>query len=521
MNSVIKIVLIMNKILREQDRMQKIKQAIEKKNIHAQVFIIHWLDPDFLLKILEISPNVVLTFPLTAKSLSYRLYILKFALNFLLVTFRTEGILLNTNSKTLVKMFEGKDDYGVTLIDHEIFWGAKTSNIIGKNLLEQNKISSLDRVHYFGTPLFESYLGRNQSDNELPLYVKTILDEYSRKNILLIVTGFHYAEYSSDDILRAGDLVDSNSKTFTKDFNNWLIFINKCKFFRQMWIDAIIYSARKNPHLLFVVKMHPAEIDLYKRKEVDPYSVFNKHKNVLLIIDPISFCNIIPYCSILFHYGSTTMLEAYISKVPSVYVDSKQIKTIKSLFNPFEEPEIPSNFTIDIYDFPGFVLQYKSSSIHFQRIDKIDAFLKEQVDLILDEPYRPSDRIANFLLSIANEKAQTIVSNDKHLLSIIHGKYFKHNIIPTLCERGFAMIESGKFLEALKKYLDPVLRLSTIGQYKISKLQYARSFALSKLGLVDQAIIAIKEELTFFPNNKQAQDLNCKLHATSSNGIIK
>ncbi|KPA15012.1 hypothetical protein MHK_004784, partial [Candidatus Magnetomorum sp. HK-1] len=83
----IKIVLVVNKLERELITMKKLKLALEKLNRHSQILIIHWLDNEFISKVLEFKPLIVLTFPLTAKQLSHRFYILKYLLNFTLVRF--------------------------------------------------------------------------------------------------------------------------------------------------------------------------------------------------------------------------------------------------------------------------------------------------------------------------------------------------------------------------------------------------------------------------------------------------
>ncbi|KPA10306.1 hypothetical protein MHK_009492, partial [Candidatus Magnetomorum sp. HK-1] len=239
-------------------------------------------------------------------------------------TLRTEGIILTHDLINLCPLFAGKDDYGNNLVDHEIFWGHSSAELIGKLLMKQNKLSSINRIHYLGAPPFEDY----DIPNEIPQYMNCKLNKFSRQNTLLIVTGFQYAEYSDNDILVAGDLVDQNSKTFKDDYLNWLSYVSKCKIFRHMWIRSIIFSAERNPEYLFIVKVHPLEINVLKERKLNPYEILNKYKNVLLIIEPIPLKNIIQQCSLLFHYGSSSMLEAYLNKVPSVYVESKEIKKV-------------------------------------------------------------------------------------------------------------------------------------------------------------------------------------------------
>jgi len=192
--------------------------------------------------------------PITAQATSPQFYILKYLLNCRLVCFRTEGI-LSVNSQSQFREMAGMENYGINLVDYEIFWGRKTAYEVGKILMAQNKLSSLDRTKYFGAPSFEDYFQPgDELDKTLPTRIKALLDQYPKEKTILFVTGFHLADYSPQDVTKAGDLVDRKSQTAEEDSEQVQVVVEKIKRFRQMWIDAVISSAHNNPGLLFVVK---------------------------------------------------------------------------------------------------------------------------------------------------------------------------------------------------------------------------------------------------------------------------
>jgi len=505
-----KIVLVINAPERDERTNQKIQSAIMRMNPDAHVQILERCDPDMVTKTLEINPDVIMCAPITAQATSPQFYILKYLLNCVLVCFRTEGLA----SITLPSQFRemaGMENYGVNLIDYEIFWGRKTADEVGKSLIEQNKLSSVRRIRYFGAPFFEDYVGPFPGlDKTLPYHIRCALGQYPREKTVLFVTGFAFADYSPADVLNAGDLVDKKSKTAEKDFEEVLTIVQKTRHFRQMWIDAIIESATKNPEILFVVKTHPMENRHYGIKKVRPYAAFSDYDNILLLTENMPFRAIIHHCSLLFHYGSTTMFESYLSQVPSVYVHSRTVGFggTKLTRIEFKDLGTPSTLSADIVDVPSIVSRHSTAPIRFERNEEVEEYFKAMLELKIGRDYHPSDRIAEFLLSAVDEAPQLISSDDKYLAQIIHQS--GPALIDMLFNKGLSKAEVNDFKGALF-YFDKALLVAETGQFQVKKLQYLRSYCLYKMVLIDEAVSAIQQELAVNPDDSQVQELHRQL----------
>ncbi|QTA87910.1 Radical SAM domain-containing protein [Desulfonema magnum] len=511
-----KIVLILNHAEREIKTVEKVRSAIQKINPQAEVHILEYRDPDFAIKTLDINPHIIMTFPFTAISTSYSFYILKHALNCVLICFRAEGLIIGDTS-ILIEALVGLEKYGNNFIDYEVFWGRNPAQLVGNALLERNKVSSIDRIKYFGCPFFEDYTGPVRNvEKVLSSHIRSKLGQYQKEKILLFVTGFSYADYSPQEIIGCGDQVDRNAENAQEEFEDMLLVVERTKKLRQMWIDSIIKNALNYPELLFIIKTHPQENAHYKSKNLNPYSAFQDYKNILLIIENIPFSSIIHECGILFHYASTTMLEAYLSKIPSVCIYSKELRKIhcKRLDFP-NELEIYSTTSVDIGDIPSLISSHVAEPIQFKRNESVEKYLEDQINLKIGENYNPSERIAHFLLSLIDkkEKAQEISPDDKYLINSIRTNWPGQKIIRDLINKGISKIQNNEFQDALTTYLDKTLKLAQAGQLKVQKLQYFRSICLGNMGLIDDAITAIKQELADNPDDSQAQDLYRQLQS--------
>jgi len=500
MKHIKKIVLVINKIEREKRSMEMIKNALIELNNQTHVKLIQYLDKNFIPKIIDFKPNIVLSFPFTAFSVSTKFYILKYLLNFTLVSLRTEGLILKCDEKHL-NLMAGKDKYGKNLVDHEIFWGPESAELIGEMLLQQNKLSSKERIQFFGAPSFEDY----NRPNRLPDCIENKLNLYDKNKILLITTGFQYAEYSETDVIKAGDLVDQKNDNFINDYINWLCYIEKCKVFRNMWIHTIDLCSSQNPELFFVIKMHPLEINVLNKKcRPNPYDRLNNRHNVLLIRTPIPIKDIIQRCGLLFHYGSTAILEAYLNGVPSVYVESKDIKNIQGTINPFDILDIPSDFSIDLVKLPFLINSIKIEPVKFERKEIIEKFLKRQLCLSLSMDYKPSERIANFLLKL-NQQPQRINHTDRYLYLSLKSEHYDNYMNQYLLSKSYECIQTDNFSKAIQEYLHYLGKLLKVQKICVINYYYYLSICLYNSNMLDQAISTIQLELKYFPSNGEAK----------------
>ena len=411
MKSTSKIVLVLNYPEREKRTFLKIQTAIEEINPHAEATILEKLDPNFMAGTLAIAPQVIMAAPFTALTNACPFYMLKYLLDCVMVCYRTEGLLpVNTLDQDTARSMTGFDKYGVNLVDFEIFWGRKTADPIGRALVQDKKLSSVSRSRHLGWPFFEDYTEEmNNRDHILPQVISRKVLRYPRTRRLLFVTGFPQADYTREDAIRAGDYVDIGSHGAKEKLEEKLSRFRKAGEFRKNYMETISECAQNNSDFLFIVKIHPLEIIQCKNRNHNPYKALKDIHNILLITEPIPFRSIIHHCSLLFHYGSTTMLEAYLMKVPSVHVSDSKIK-YRGIF------EIPSTLSADLLDIPGIIARHRATSVTFERNETVERVLEEQLGVKVDQRYKPSEDIARFLLSLDPDSAQTILPTDRYLI---------------------------------------------------------------------------------------------------------
>jgi len=482
----IKIVLVINKPEREMGYLNRIGSAIYNVNSNTKVYYVEYRDPDLISKILDIEPQLIMTFPLTAISTSYPFYILKKLLNIPLVCFMTEG-LVPVNNPSRIRKMVGLENYGANLVDYHICWGPRTKNLIANELLIQKKISSENRVLCFGHPAFEVYFEPDENfANIVPENIFERINNYSRSATILFVTGFQFADYSPEDLIRAGDLVRMEDNNFKQKLQETYDRVMKFKVFRNEWIEQIVNCAQANKDILFIVKMHPGEINRYKHNKSEfPYKEFAKFKNILLIDFAVPIRSIFPFCSLLFHYGSTTMLEAYLFKIPTVFVKSQYVNTSEPLptykndnntkITELAVTGVNSTFTIYPPDIPSVVSNHKKANISYKRKKVVEKILKDQLNIDLNEKYKPSHSIATFLLSIDKSNLQTIEDKDTFLNQAVNA--IGINVFKYLCNKGEVLYNNKQYKESLTSFNKAYL-LANILNISDSKLNAYRSNCL-------------------------------------------
>jgi len=504
MNFNLKVALIASYMERDLKTLAKIrKKLIQSGTTEVQIFPVN--SPQFINDILDFAPNVIMTYPFTAISTSYKFYVIKFFLNCYILTYRTEGI-LPLETPPHINAMIGLERYGETLVDYEIFWGYRTSQIVGRSLYDQKKISSMKRINHLGWPYFEDYFTpTEQIEEKLPEYISLELNKRNKLKNILFVSGFLLADYSDNDLIRAGDMVDirnNDNSRIQEEFNVHKQKVLNLQKFRQLWINTLIECATKHPEVLFVSKMHPLEIVVCKNKEISPYAELKKYSNILLIEENISFRLLIPFCSILFHYGSTTLLESYVSKVPTVSIFSDFFPTVN-------EFGASSTLEIDIKNIPIIVQHHLIQPILFQKNLQLEMYLEEQIDLTIGEEYKPSEKIANFILSVKRSEPLNILANDPYLINAMRSST---HFIGNLVNKAIELIQGGHYLKALTIFLDRALIIANYANTKIENINYFRSICYFKLNNLKMATDTLKEELKNFPNNVAAKQLLNTIH---------
>jgi len=362
--------------------MESIKREILSIDQSVVIEIREMCVPGFNKFVFKFKPDVILTFPFTCEGFSRWYYLFKMLLGPKIISLRAEGVVDFSNEYN-VQWAVGFDNYGCTLVDYELFWGEKLAQVVGKQLLQQHKLSSMVRVKVVGYPRLEAYFGHNDPHMPaLPSRIKQKLNGYKKEHVVLFITGFHLANYSKQNLYDAKDLNAENM------IDELLEAVEISKRYRSEWIANVIAAANENPDALIVIKKHPIE----KRED---YEAFNSMDNILFIYEDIQVEEIIPYVSVFFHYGSTALVDAYLSKIPAIYVYSQKNKQW------YSDLCWPSSMRVAVNEIPVTVKNFLSGNLLFEMSPEIRLVLKEIFSIEDDKPYRPSREIAKLIIDPA------------------------------------------------------------------------------------------------------------------------
>lgn len=401
-----RILFVLNKPNRELAIMNAVRREIAGLAPDTETKVVPY-DTRFMDEVLAFRPDVVMTFPMTSIGLAEHYYVFKHLFGTRVVCFRAEGI-IDPGSPQSVSNHVGYDEYGPTLVDGEIFWGPGPAKLIGQALLVSNKLSSPERVRCFGYPRLERYFGILPPEGSAPLpeAIRARLAAHGRNRTALFATGFHFANYTRTMIFAAKDL-DAENRC-----DELLGIIEEVKRFRTSWIEGVLRAARENPDLLFVLKKHPIE-----RQE--DYAALQGVDNVLYVWQDVDIGDLIERVSIFFHYGSTTLADAYLARVPAVYVHSREARC----HHWFPDMGWPSARTATSDQVPQLVAEFRAGRIRFDERDPgIKAVLQYNFNIRDGEAYRPSRQIAEYLLE--DGAVQHVSLSDKHMRrALLHHAY--------------------------------------------------------------------------------------------------
>lgn len=401
-----RIAFILNKANRELPIMNAIRREIAAAAPDTVTKVIQY-DGGFMGEMLAFRPDVVMTFPMTSVTLAAPYYVFKHLFGTRVLCFRAEGI-IDPSSPSSVANHVGYDRYGPQLVDGEIFWGPGPAGLIGEALLARRKLSSAERIKCFGYPRLERYFGIPPAPGaaDLPAAMAGRLAEQGRARTVLLATGFHFANYTRETIFAAKDL-DAENRC-----DQLLSIIEEVKRFRQAWIDGVLQAARENPQLLFVLKKHPIE-----RRE--DYAAVELAANVLYVWQDVDIGDLIERAGVFVHYGSTSLADTYLARVPAVYVHSREA----ACHNWFPDMGWPSARSIAADEIPLAVREYAAGRFAHSADDpKAKEILEFNFNIRDGQPYLPSRQIAQYLLQ--DERAQRPSLLDPHMWRALSQHYY-------------------------------------------------------------------------------------------------
>lgn len=374
---------VLNKPNRELAIMNAVKREILALAPCSEVRILPY-NAAFMEEVLAFRPNVMMTFPMTSVGLAAPYYVFKRLFGTRVFCFRAEGI-IDPGSPHSIANHVGYDSYGPALVDGEIFWGPGPAKLIGDALLATGKLSAREQIQCFGYPRLERYFGIAPAEgaSALSQALAATLAAFGRTRTLLFATGFHFANYTREMIFAAKDL-DAENRC-----DELLGIIEEVKRFRASWIESVRRAAEENPDLLFVLKKHPIE-------RRDDYAALAELGNVLYVWEDVDIGDLIERAGIFFHYGSTSLADAYLARIPAVYIHSRE----ERCRNWFPDMGWPSARSVASDVIPEAVREFRNGGIAHDGSDpRIKAVLEYNFNIRDGEEYRPSRRIAEYLLA--------------------------------------------------------------------------------------------------------------------------
>lgn len=301
-------------------------------------------------------------------------------------------------------MFCGIFDYSPALVDYQLFWGNRVSEVLGSKLLEQNKVKNKEQIVVIGNPMYEkNEIDKLYRNNAFLQVLK--MERKKFKQAILVVTGFHGGSYKLKDIVSVGDIVNTKGKSKEEIINDPMVekykdAAEKEKMYRKEYISKVIESAKKYPDVLYIVKYHPQEmmrIRIGQANWVSYLNVLKGYKNILIIDKNISIGAILPCCNMLVHYGSTVDMEAYLYKIPTL----KFIMESNNDFLVESSNKLGATYLEDI--FSGTLSPYVDMLLEGKNLFKENAEKEKDLDdymgYKMHQEYTPSQNLADFLSS--------------------------------------------------------------------------------------------------------------------------
>lgn len=382
-----RVVIFFNKEDRELRNFLYFESQIKEKYPNAEILITSLFASGILDTLLAFQPQVIFGYPLTARGLAKHYYLLKALFNCKIVLYRTEGVITKSGGDTAFHL--GYENYGPQLVDGELFWGQKHLSVVAPLLLENKKLSSLDRVKTAGYLRYEALLW---DPPQLPKEVERQIASYPRDKIVTFITGFQFAEYSEEDMVRGGDLFDPVADGAQEALAALCLARDRLLTYRERWIEAIIKTARSNPERLIVVKPHPVELELWRDGVPNPYFVaFGSIGNILFINEPCSTESLIARSAALVHYGSTCVAETYLLGTYSIEATAEDLMSDlrgNKYVISYGSLSWPSNTIVPVQDVAEFITK---EALHCSgTLPGIQELLEDNFNLASPSTYRPS-----------------------------------------------------------------------------------------------------------------------------------
>lgn len=502
-----KIATILNKKTRELYTHQCIGEAIRRLLPSSEVHIFDsqtsTLDED----ILRFHPDLILTYYGGGKWQSDRYYRFKEILKCKIVRLATEGIFQVDHPEVLEQNL-GFDEYGPELYDYELVWGRRIKEVFAPLLVEANKLKEVDRMRYFGHPAFEVY-NSPANLNNISEEVRSFVSDIPKTNVLLFATGFPYACYTEQNLVDARDLFNPEDTSLESQMRRKeaLEAVHKSQLAQNIWIQMLSQVAEAFPKAAILLKTHPLENNLFARLGRSPYKeALGCYPNIIHVDQQINIGDLLGLCSLFFHYGSTSNIDAYLREIPSVLVeypevtDSGGVSRYFSVGGEVTPTDVSQHYSLIV----EFIRQHFKSPVAFMRRERTEKFLKDFLNFSHDERYNPSEQIAKFLVSIAAESTLLPSFEDTYRTAALRRE------LPRIADFHLRQMVSeinANNAAAAIRHSSQLLDISSEVGCAIDQLQYLNGVAHMMNGELQEAEEALQAELSLNPQHQHARRL--------------
>ncbi len=439
------IVLLYNSESREKLMCDILKDVIVERNICKNVIVGNFYDVCF--EMWKIHPDVVYSIIPRDKLSEVRLTLLKMIFQAHIICVHTEG-LMNIDEENMERLV-GFNQYSKNLVDAYFFWGKSLLQGALPELKKQNKIYSDKSAHIFGYIMYEK--SRLQKYNLQYKSSRLVKEKGSGKSKrVLFIMGFHNADVTIQDRIEEGYF----KKIDEKNIRRAEIKAKANVYYKNKYLDILDRCINRYPDYLFILKLHPVEIDDYIKKGKDLYSKYRNIENVLIIEENVPLGLIIENVDIMVHYGSTTGIEAYLYKKPTI-----------QLVNDYEDMScggmgmiyFESTKMIQISNC-NVAVELISTNMQFSRSTQNDAFLQDFMNFSFEEEYIPAELICNYIENI--KTTNKIDINENIVKTLVLGDEAKKYIYSIFVD-GVKKLFKFKIVDFIKivKFLFVIIRI--------------------------------------------------------------
>jgi len=370
---------------------------------------------EYILDMYSFLPEVVYTFFPRDIYSAVRLTILKIVTKAYIVAVPTEG-LMYFDRESMIRLI-GYNQYSTKLIDSYCCWGERMINAIRPLLFEQNKARESTRFDVFGYLPYEVKRAEAEVKKKIAsleggeVRYKIFLEKAnSFQKTVMFIMGFHNADITIEDRMKEGYF----DKADEVEIENARIKSAANVYYKKHYLSVLRKCICDSKDTLFVLKLHPVEIEDYVQKQIDLYSEFRSFENVIILDENIPISAYLDAIDVVVHYGSTTGLEAYIHKKPTIqlindYIDTSQggmgLKYFESTTDILVSKEEEAKRVI-------------LGSLSYVDLEENDIFLSSVMNYRQDKEYEPTKTICDILMS--NRKPMVLSAKDKvdkHMLT--------------------------------------------------------------------------------------------------------